>query len=83
VVDVSHRSVALLVQGEGGAKLLAAGCPLDLRRDSFPTGRAARSLLAGVEVTLWRTSGHSLYLEFWRSYASYVWQFLASAAADR
>jgi sarcosine oxidase subunit gamma len=82
LVDVSHRSVGLMVQGSGGPALLAAGCPLDLRLNAFPVGSACRTIFAGVEVTLWRPSASSLSIEFWRSYAGYIWQFLNAAAAD-
>src|SRR5271165_6227686 len=44
LVDVSHRQVSLIASGPRAARVLNAGCPLDLRLKSFPVGMATRTL---------------------------------------
>jgi sarcosine oxidase subunit gamma len=80
LVDVSHRQVALLLEGPHAATLLASGCALDLDVAAFPVGMCARTMLAKAEVLLWRTGALSFRLEVWRSFAPYVTQFLGEAA---
>jgi sarcosine oxidase subunit gamma len=80
LVDVSHRQVALLVEGPRAATLLASGCALDLDAAAFPVGMCTRTMLAKAEVLLWRIGADSFRLEVWRSFASYVTQFLGEAA---
>jgi sarcosine oxidase, subunit gamma len=80
LVDVSHRQVALALTGQSAALLLAAGCPLDLDARAFPVGMCTRTMLAKAEIVLWRQASERFRLEVWRSYASYVTQYLAEAA---
>jgi sarcosine oxidase, subunit gamma len=80
LVDVGHRQCGLEVHGPQAAALLAAGCPLDLDASAFPVGMCTRTMLAKVEVILWRTAPEVFRLEVWRSFASYVGLFLAEAA---
>src|SRR5262245_18664309 len=46
LVDVTHRQVALGINGPSARELLASGCPLDLAPDSYPVGMCTRTLLA-------------------------------------
>ena len=80
LVDVSHRQVALLLEGAHAATLLASGCALDLDVAAFPVGMCTRTMLSKAEVLLWRTGAVSFRLEVWRSFAPYVTQFLGEAA---
>ncbi len=76
VVDVSHRSIGMLVEGPGVEAILAAGCPLPLDIEGFPVGRATRTLLAKAEVVLWRLAPERFHLEVTRSLLPYVVDFL-------
>jgi sarcosine oxidase subunit gamma len=76
LVEVSHRQVALLIEGQGAALALAGGVPLDLDVAAFPVGMAARTLFAKAEIVLWRTEPQEFRLEVLRSFAPYVWQSL-------
>jgi len=80
LVDVSHRQVALEVSGPDAPLLLAAGCPLDLGAAAFPVGMCTRTMLAKVEIVLWRTGADVFRIEVWRSFAAYVSDFLSEAA---
>lgn len=83
VVDVSHRQVAIEVEGEQAATLLGEGCPLDLAPEAFPPGRCTRTLFGKVEVTLWRPAASpAFHLEVARSYAAHLWAHLVEAAGD-
>jgi sarcosine oxidase subunit gamma len=83
VVDVSHRQVALVVEGPQAALLLAEGCPLDLSDQAFPPGSCTRTLFGKVEITLWRPmAAPAFHLEAGRSVAPHLWSHLVEAAAD-
>ncbi len=80
VVDVSHRNVAIAVEGPAAEAVIAAGCPQDIQLSSFPVGAASRTILSKTEIVLWRTGEQRFEIECWRSYADYAWTFLAEAA---
>ena len=82
LVCVSDRHAALTVSGPRAETLLAAGCALDLDPRAFPQGMCTRSLLAKAEIVLWRHQPASFRLEVRRSFAAYVWDFLAEAARE-
>jgi len=82
LVDVSHRQTALQVSGPQATVLLNAGCPLDLDLAAFPVGMCTRTVLAKAEIVLWRTSAEVFHVEVWRSFASYVTEYLAEAARE-
>jgi sarcosine oxidase, subunit gamma len=81
LVNVGHRNVALEVAGPRAARLLNAGCPLDLDEPAFPVGMCTRAVLAKAQIVLWRRTPDMFYLNVWRSYARYVWDFLVEARA--
>ena len=62
--------------------LLNAGCPLDLDLAAFPVGMCTRTVLAKAEIVLWRTSAEVFHVEVWRSFASYVTEYLAEVARE-
>ena len=43
LVDVSHRQIGLIASGPAAARVLNAGCPLDLDLKAFPVGFATRT----------------------------------------
>ena len=82
LVDVSHRQIALEVSGPHAAAVLNAGCPLDLDLSAFPVGMCTRTVFAKAEIVLWRTSTDVFHVEVWRSFASYLTEFLAEVARE-
>lgn len=82
LVDVSHRNVAIEMRGPAAMHVLSTGCPLDLDPLCFPPGACTRTLFGKCEIVLWRTQPTTFRVEFWRSYADYVWQLLDFASAD-
>jgi sarcosine oxidase subunit gamma len=80
LVDVSHRQIGLIASGPAAARVLNAGCPLDLDLKAFPVGFATRTLFDKVEIVLWRRVEPNFHIEIWRSFASYLAGSLAEAA---
>ena len=82
LVDVSHRQVALAIQGPQAVDLLNAGCPLDLDLTRFPVGACTRTVLAKSEIVLWRRANEEFHVEVWRSFVPYVSGFLAAVEKE-
>ena len=80
LVDVSDGFAGIVLRGAGAARALSAGCPLDLEEGAFPPGRATRTVLGQVGITLWRHAAEEWRLEVGRSQAAYARDFLAEAA---
>ncbi len=83
LVNISHRQVGLALEGPAAARLLAAGCPLDLDLSAFPVGMATRTLFVKAEIGLWRRADTAFRLEVGRSFAPYVAHMLNEAARDQ
>jgi sarcosine oxidase subunit gamma len=79
LVDVGHRQVGLVVTGPRAADLINAGCPLDLDPSAFPVGMCTRTVLAKVEIILWRTAADAFRIEVARSLVPYVVELLREA----
>jgi len=83
LVDIGHRNVAIEVSGRKAAEVLNSGCPLDLADSAFPAGTATRTLMGKAEILLMRLDDTPSYrVECWRSFASYVHEFLLDAARE-
>lgn len=80
LVDVSHRNVALKLQGPDVTTLLATAVQLDLSLDAFPIGMSTRTLFAKADITLWRQSEDCFHVEIWRSFLPYVFGILGEGA---
>ena len=80
LVDVSHRQIGLIASGPAAARVLNAGCPLDLSLKAFPVGFATRTLFDKAEIVLWRRAQATFHVEVWRSFAPYLAASLAEAA---
>jgi sarcosine oxidase subunit gamma len=80
LVDVSHRQIGVIASGPTAARVLNAGCPLDLDPRAFPVGFATRTLFDKVEIVLWRRAEATFHIEVWRSFAPYLVGSLAEAA---
>jgi sarcosine oxidase, subunit gamma len=80
LVDVSHRQIGLTASGPAAARVLNAGCPLDLDLSAFPVGFATRTMFDKAEIVLWRRAEASFHVEIWRSFAPYLMGSLAEAA---
>ncbi len=81
-VDISMRNTAIIVSGAGAQAVLAAGCPQELHLEKFPTGACSRTMFGKAEVVIWRTAKQEFRIECWRSFSTYVFDFLEEAARD-
>jgi sarcosine oxidase subunit gamma len=80
LVDVSHRQIGLIASGPAAARVVNAGCPLDLDPQAFTVGFATRTLFDKVEIVLWRRDETIFHVEIWRSFAPYLAGSLVEAA---
>jgi sarcosine oxidase subunit gamma len=80
LVDISHRQIGLVPSGPAAARVLNAGCPLDLDLGAFPLGMATRTLFDKAEIVLWRRAATIFHIEVWRSFAPHIAALLAEAA---
>lgn len=78
--DISHRNLAIDVEGVHAMAVLAAGCPQDLSNGVFPVGACSRTILGKAEVVIWRVEEQLYRVECWRSFGEYVFDFLTDAA---
>jgi sarcosine oxidase, subunit gamma len=82
IIDVTHRSTGLVIEGPRAADLLAAACPLDLDPAAYPSGMCTRTLFAKAEIVLFRPAPQTFHLDIWQSFAPYVVGVLNEAMRD-
>lgn len=82
VSDMSDQYIMLEVRGKHARALLAKGCELDLSADIFKPNQCARTLLAHVNVVIWREANEDFKLIVDVSFAAHLWLWLKSAAAE-
>jgi heterotetrameric sarcosine oxidase gamma subunit len=56
LTDVSDAFVCFELSGAQAVEVLVSGCSLDLRAANFPSGRVARTSLAGIPTIIRKTS---------------------------
>jgi len=76
LVDISHRQIALQLDGAFVEDVLSVGCPIDLCLAQFPIGKVTRTIIERAEITLYRSGENTFHLEVWRSFAPYVLSLL-------
>ena len=84
IVEITHLRAALRISGAHAPPLLARLCSLDLTERMFPSGAAARTLVAKVATEIVRDDrdGRSSYLLLVsRSFGRYLFDAVANAAA--
>jgi sarcosine oxidase subunit gamma len=79
-VDISHRNVGLVLEGESIPEIVNAASPLDLADHVFPPGSASRTVFAKAEIVLVRPAGGAWRIETTRSFGPYVLGVLNEAA---
>ncbi len=82
LVDVTERSVTLVLSGAKATQVLNAGCPLDLADAAFPVGSGTRTVLGKSEIVLCRAGPQEFHIDVWRSFAPYVFGLLDEARRD-
>jgi sarcosine oxidase, subunit gamma len=82
LVDVSHRQVTLELLGPHAATILAGACPLDLDLREFPVHMCTRTVLAKVDVVLWRTGPEAFHIEVGPSLLRYAQDLLTEIGRE-
>ncbi len=79
IVDVSGSRCILRLSGTAVRDVLARGCALDLHPRVFARGVVAQTRLAQAEVILHRGAEDAFDIYVARSFADYLWRWLADA----
>lgn len=80
--NVGESRTCIRLSGPKVHALLAKGCPLDLHPGVFPEGACAQTLLAKAGVLIHHKEGGIYELYVLRSFADYLWHWLADAAQE-
>ncbi len=82
VTELGAGQTLIELSGPRAREVLAKGCPLDLHPRVFGPGRCAQSRLARTVVTIAQVDAAPRFdLIVRRSFADYLWQWLADASA--
>jgi len=81
IVDIGDARCAARLSGAAARDVLAQGCAVDLHSRAFAPGAVAQTRLAQAEVILHRSAEDSFDIYVARSFADYLWRWLADAMA--
>lgn len=79
-VDVSDMRAVIRLEGEGVREVLLKGTSLDLLSDEYAPGTCRRMRFAEVAALLDVVEDNVFDVYVFRSYADYVWDFIAATA---
>ncbi|WP_269582352.1 sarcosine oxidase subunit gamma [Roseibium sp. Sym1] len=82
LVDISHRSQAVIVSGSKAEWLLNTGIFIDLSLEAFPVGTVTRTIFHKAPVMVWRTGPDTFVVEAWVSFMDYVAGLLVQAGQE-
>ncbi|MCJ8323459.1 MAG: hypothetical protein HRU29_13395 [Rhizobiales bacterium] len=82
ITDMSDQYIILKIAKKHARALLAKGCELDLSADVFALNVCARTLLAHINVVIWRTEDEDFNLLVDVSYAAHLWLWLTGASGE-
>ncbi|NNG06032.1 MAG: hypothetical protein HKM95_18270 [Inquilinus sp.] len=85
-VDIGDGATTIRLAGPRARDVLAKGCPLDLHPRAFGPGRVAQSVIAQADAVIHQTAddggGPVFEIHVRRSFAEYLWLWLADAALE-
>ena len=83
VTDVSSAQTVIGIEGPKVRDTLAKGCPLDVHPRAFASGQCAQSRIAKADAIIHQLDDTpSFDLIVRRSFAEYLWSWLADAAGE-
>lgn len=82
VADVTGAQVQLELSGSDAGKVLQKSSPYDFHPRKFPSGRCAQTVFAKATALIAAREDGAFDIVFRRSYADYLMQWLADAAAE-
>ena len=80
VTSLSHSRTRLFIEGPAARRVLSTGIALDLHPDSFPVGAFALTGVHHTPVLLHHAAPDRYELYVLRTFAEWVWEWLADAA---
>jgi sarcosine oxidase subunit gamma len=80
LVDISHREVAIEIEGADAALVLQSAIPFDV--EAMPAGSGCRTVFDKAQIVLVRKADNRFRIEVWRSFAGHVWGLLRAAARE-
>ncbi len=82
VVDVSGGQTLLLLSGDAVQQLLQKACVYDVHPDCFPVGKCVQTNFAKATALIAKRSAQQYELVIRRSFADYIYYWLADAACE-
>ncbi|MBT3534300.1 MAG: hypothetical protein HN478_10510 [Rhodospirillaceae bacterium] len=82
LIDNGDGQQVIALSGARAGAVLSKLCPLDLGGPEMDPGRCARSVLAGIGVTIWRGDTGAFQMHVGRSFADYAWRIIADAGLE-
>jgi sarcosine oxidase subunit gamma len=80
VTEVGSGQTVIVLQGPAAREVLAMDCPFDVFAPAFAPGACAQTRLAKAAVLLRPVDSDTIELVVRRSFADYLWTWLADAA---
>ncbi|KAA0579870.1 sarcosine oxidase subunit gamma family protein [Azospirillum sp. Sh1] len=80
LVDIGHREVGILVEGEAAALALRAAIAFDI--EAMPVGSGCRTIFDKAQIVLIREDKNRFRIEVWRSFADHVWGLLQAVSRE-
>ena len=80
LVDVGHREVGILVEGEAASLALRSAIAFDV--EAMPVGTGCRTVFDKAQIILIRETENRFRIEVWRSFADHVWHILHAASRE-
>jgi sarcosine oxidase subunit gamma len=80
LVDISHREVAIEIEGADAVLALRSAIPFDL--DAMPVASGCRTVFDKAQIVLVRRAVDRFRIDVWRSFADHVWGLLRAAARE-
>lgn len=80
LVDIGHREVGILVEGEAAALALRSGIAFDV--EAMPVGTGCRTIFDKAQIVLIREDKNRFRIEVWRSFADHVWGILHAVSRE-
>lgn len=80
LVDVGHREVGILVEGEAAALALRSAIAFDV--EAMAVGTGCRTIFDKAQIVLIREDANRFRIEVWRSFADHVWGILHAVSRE-
>ncbi len=80
--DLSDQMIMLKISGVKALAFLSKGCAIDLREDQFLIGQSASTLIAKMDIILWRNETSEYHLMFDISLWSHLSKWITEAIQE-